>query len=71
MSGSSERSGSSSGGTNARKALLKALEQREKADAAFYAAVLGAREDGLTLEEIGQLLGVSRQAVHQYLRRKT
>jgi len=49
-----------------RAALL--LEQRTDA---FVTACLQARAQGLTLAELGDLAGVSRQAVEQLLQRRS
>ena len=45
--------------------MWAALEARDRADALVSALVAQAREDGMTWEQIGDLLGVSRQAAHK------
>jgi predicted RNase H-like HicB family nuclease len=52
----------------ATKAKVRADEELAAAQAAFRSAVEGLVKDGFSLRDAGELLGVSRQRIHQVLK---
>lgn len=50
--------------------LSAILDLRERLDALELAAIQSAREKGATWDEIAETLGVTRQALHQRLRKR-
>lgn len=52
---------------NAKWQRLAALDDLKAADAELHDEISIAKSKGATLQEIGNLLGVSRQRVHQML----
>lgn len=49
--------------------VTRAAQRRETAHATYLAAILRARAQGYTLDAIGHAAGVTRQAIHEMIRR--